>query len=662
MAQALTYSQIISILEDIARRSYKINSFFLGQDWELAQSEAPVYPCLQVYPLTSVMPISVMGDYKSVVFEIQCKLLDLVGHDQFNQKSVHNDLHAVAQSIVNEINQNPYFVRSFVKMVGDVQFVNLEEVNDDFLAGWGWIIRFEIRNLNTFCGQAFEPVDGYSMSGPSSSGYSPSVRYLTCDTVTGCTTFQDYIQNAIDGVVTDNYYTTGGTLVGTTIQFDRNDLLNAYEVQLSGLTSGITATGNYLSLSGGTVTGNTVFTQTVDAGTIKSGVIISGSTNLYDIFSSTSANLWSASTGTNSIIANNGTGNLASGFYSFAGGQNNSATTIHSISVGGKSNLAEGNYSVIVGGSYNTTLQSASFIGAGGNNLASAQNSVVVGGSTNTSSGNNSAIVGGIQNLASAQNSFVGGGYGNSATTTYSFVGGGYKNLASGNYSSVVGGRNNTASGAYSMAAGSGNIVSGTNSAVLGGTGITGTTNNSVYIPNAYLASMSGTRIYSAGTDLYNIFQPLGASGGASTFVQPGTNISTGGTSDEPIVSVVDSPSFNNITYSGTSTGRIAKRVVVVPSSATPTLNTSVCDIARLTGLTVAITNASTNLTGNPVHGDMFSYEITDNGTGRAITWGASFAASGTLSLPTTTIANTMLKVLFQYNAASSLWVITAWV
>lgn len=267
--KALTYSQIISILEDIARRSYKINSFFLGQDWELAQSEAPVYPCLQVYPLTSVMPISVMGDYKSVVFEIQCKLLDLVGHDQFNQKSVHNDLHAVAQSIVNEINQNPYFVRSFVKMVGDVQFVNLEEVNDDFLAGWGWVIRLEVRNLNTFCGQAFEPVDGYSMSGPSSSGYSPSVRYLTCDTVTGCTTFHDYIQNAIDGVVTDNYYTTGGTLVGTTIQFDRNDLLNAYEVQLSGLTSGITATGAYLNLSGGTVTGNTNFTVSLTANSIS---------------------------------------------------------------------------------------------------------------------------------------------------------------------------------------------------------------------------------------------------------------------------------------------------------------------------------------------------------------------------------------------------------
>ena len=449
MAKSLTYSQIISILEDIARRSYKINSFFLGQDWELAQSEAPVYPCLQVYPLTSVMPISVMGDYKSVVFEIQCKLLDLVGHDQFNQKSVHNDLHAVAQSIVNEINQNPYFVKSFVKMVGDVQFVNLEEVNDDFLAGWGWVIRLEVRNLNTFCGQAFEPVDGYSMSGPSSSGYSPSVRYLTCDTVTGCTTFHDYIQNAIDGVVTDNYYTTGGTLVGTTIQFDRNDLLNAYEVQLSGLTSGITATGAYLNLSGGTVTGTTNFTSE----------LLSGGTDLYSIFSTSDANTFTTG-----------------------------ATLAGTVATFNRNDGA------------NYLLQ--------------------------------------LSGLTS-------------------------RITATGNYLSLSGGT------------------------------VTGSTNFTA-------ALLSG------GTDLYSIFLTA-QDGNDITRVQAGTNISTGGTDNFPTVSVVDSPSFNNITYSGTSTGRIAKRVVVVPSSATPTLNTSVCDIARLTGLTVAITNASTNLTGNPVHGDMFS-------------------------------------------------------
>lgn len=209
--------------------------------------------------------------------------------------------------------------------------------------------------------------------------------------------------------------------------------------------------------------------------------------------------------------------------------------------------------------------------------------------------------------------------------------------------------------------------------------------------------SINAGIIYSAGTDLYTIFALSGSTGGQSTLVQPGSNITTGGTSSAPVVSVVDSPSFNNLTFSGTSIGgslsivnmsastsifsagtnieslfvrpnnvqtitnkRITKRVVVVPTSANPTLNTDICDIARLTGLTSNVTSFTTNLTGTPDHGDMFSYEITDSGVARTLSWGASFGASGTLALPTTTVISTLLKVLFQYNSASGLWVIAA--
>lgn len=65
----------------------------------------------------------------------------------------------------------------------------------------------------------------------------------------------------LSGVSSANYYTTGATLVGTKAFFNRNDSLSAYTLQLSGLTSGITFSGNYLPLSGGTVTGNTIFTS-----------------------------------------------------------------------------------------------------------------------------------------------------------------------------------------------------------------------------------------------------------------------------------------------------------------------------------------------------------------------------------------------------------------
>lgn len=105
---------------------------------------------------------------------------------------------------------------------------------------------------------------------------------------------------------------------------------------------------------------------------------------------------------------------------------------------------------------------------------------------------------------------------------------------------------------------------------------------------------------------------------------------------------------------------RITKRIVSVASSATPAFNTDNGDIARLTGLTTNITNASTNLTGTPNHGDMFSYEITDNGVARTISWGTSFAATGTLALPTTTVISTRLRCLFQYADNVLKWEIVA--
>ena len=100
---------------------------------------------------------------------------------------------------------------------------------------------------------------------------------------------------------------------------------------------------------------------------------------------------------------------------------------------------------------------------------------------------------------------------------------------------------------------------------------------------------------------------------------------------------------------------RISRRVVVVTQSATPTINTNNTDIAQITGLAQAITSMTTNLTGAPSAGDYLVIQITDNGTARAITWGASFSST-TVTLPTTTVISTMLRVGFQRNNANTVW------
>jgi hypothetical protein len=101
---------------------------------------------------------------------------------------------------------------------------------------------------------------------------------------------------------------------------------------------------------------------------------------------------------------------------------------------------------------------------------------------------------------------------------------------------------------------------------------------------------------------------------------------------------------------------RVTKRLVTVTQSATPTINTDNTDIASITGLAQAITSMTTNLSGTPVNGEMLMVQITDNGTARAITWGASFAATTSYALPTTTVISTLLRSLFQWNSGTSKW------
>lgn len=111
------------------------------------------------------------------------------------------------------------------------------------------------------------------------------------------------------------------------------------------------------------------------------------------------------------------------------------------------------------------------------------------------------------------------------------------------------------------------------------------------------------------------------------------------------------------LAYTGTVTNkRIQKRAVTVTQAATPTTNTDNGDIFNITALAQAITSMTTNLSGTPVDGEMILFQITDDGTARAITWGASFASTTGTTLPTTTVLGKRLRVLLQWNSATSDW------
>lgn len=112
---------------------------------------------------------------------------------------------------------------------------------------------------------------------------------------------------------------------------------------------------------------------------------------------------------------------------------------------------------------------------------------------------------------------------------------------------------------------------------------------------------------------------------------------------------------------SGTVSGtRVNPRISTTASSATPSINVDTTDQFNITALAVAITSMTSGLTGTPVDGQKLLIRIKDNGTARAITWGAGFVASGATPLPTTTVLNKTHLIGFIYDSAAAKWVCVA--
>jgi hypothetical protein len=130
-------------------------------------------------------------------------------------------------------------------------------------------------------------------------------------------------------------------------------------------------------------------------------------------------------------------------------------------------------------------------------------------------------------------------------------------------------------------------------------------------------------------------------------------NLPTASASNRGALSSADWSAFNSkVSASSTDTltnKRITARTGTTTSSATPTINTDNVDYYSITALAAAITSFTTNLSGTPTIGQTLWISIKDNGTARAITWGASFEAS-TIALPTTTVINQRLDVAFIWN------------
>ena len=108
----------------------------------------------------------------------------------------------------------------------------------------------------------------------------------------------------------------------------------------------------------------------------------------------------------------------------------------------------------------------------------------------------------------------------------------------------------------------------------------------------------------------------------------------------------------------GTYASRINSLVSTTASTATLTPDVSAANFYTVTALASAITIA--NPTGTPLEGQKLIIRLKDNGTARAITFGAQYRASVDLALPTTTVISRTMYMGFIYNLTDVRWDMTA--
>jgi hypothetical protein len=119
-------------------------------------------------------------------------------------------------------------------------------------------------------------------------------------------------------------------------------------------------------------------------------------------------------------------------------------------------------------------------------------------------------------------------------------------------------------------------------------------------------------------------------------------------TTDLMVISEVSGASY--VTKSVTGADIINPRVQSVVSAATVTA-TSLNDLVKITAQAAALTLA--NPTGTFAEGQALIFRIKDNGTARAITFGANFRAVG-VTLPTTTTISKTTYVGCIYNSTDT--------
>lgn len=203
-------------------------------------------------------------------------------------------------------------------------------------------------------------------------------------------------------------------------------------------------------------------------------------------------------------------------------------------------------------------------------------------------------------------------------------------------------------------------------------------TSGTVFTPNQVAAANAkhSMRFWYDGTNWWEsdtfsaAINLAGTGSGGVTGSLPTASIATGalnlGTSNALTVGTIELGASSDttiarsvagvITVEGNIVSMVGPRITAITSSATPTFDVRTCDVVNITALATAITSMTSGMTNTGVLDfQQLEFRILDNGTARAITWGANFANGGA-TLPSTTILGKALYVYCEYDAVQAKW------
>lgn len=223
-----TYNGLLNILNSFAQAHIDVRRFVaedVDQMSEITSKE-------ELFPMMFVAPINNIYDWQINQYEVRIYVYDRLLKDRSNI----NDIRSKTSQILSDLD---VWLRKESELPIEISSISIaypfsSELMTD-VTGWYFDVVIDIPSYET-CKIPF-------LNAPVISGFTCDVvytnDYLTCQDLVDCPIIQDIqsdivnIENILSGLTPDNFYTTGATLSGTTIFFDRNDLLNAYSVDIS---------------------------------------------------------------------------------------------------------------------------------------------------------------------------------------------------------------------------------------------------------------------------------------------------------------------------------------------------------------------------------------------------------------------------------------------